>query len=389
MLKLLPPSPLIRSLGPRLATSTLPPAPQILVLARRALGGIKVFWDNVGRDDPRVRLVHYADGPRTGFDTAENVFRINPFDPLAYVYTLLARHLGPVTWDVAVANEGFELDFLAWLSPDRPVAFILHVNHEHSYAPAHRHASRLDLILCVSATGEAFLRSRGLSRVETFRYSTFIPPQPPVAKRRKVVYVGRFEADKNIRETISILQFLERAGYEVAMIGGGTLEPEVRAAFPDERCLVGASRERIFRELAEASFLCHNSYIEGLPIVHSEAIHFGLGVICNYVDKSIHEVLGENAILFSNPAELPARLAAFRFCPPPGPPRINNPTLNRALLDRIVSLPRPAAPRPRVAPASALDRLHRPLLAVLAGRLRRWRWRRRLAAPASPTSAVR
>lgn len=359
------------------------PASQILVLARRALGGIQVFWNNVGRDDPRVRLVHYAFGTRTGFDPAENVFLVDPFDPLARVYELLARHLGPPTWDVAVANEGFELDFLAWLGADRPVCYILHVNHDHGYAPALRHAARLDLVLCVSAAGEAFLRSRGLTRVDTFRYSTFIPPLPPVAKKRKAIYVGRFEADKNIRETISLLKLLERAGYEVAMIGGGSLEPEVRAAFPDGRCIVGASRERIFQELAEASFLCHNSYIEGLPIVHTEAIHFGLGVICNYVDKSMHEVLGENALLCSDPEGLPARLDAFRFRPPPGPARVNNPALNAALLDRLAALPRVSAPRPRFRPPSALDRLRNPLLAALASRLRRWRWNRRTSNRAS------
>lgn len=350
------------------------PMAHILVLARRALGGIKVFWDNVGRDDPRVHVMHYAEGAVTGFDAAENVFRVNPFDPLVRVYALLARHIGSMKWDVAVANEGFELDFLAWLAPERPVCFILHVNHEHSYAPVLRHAVWLDRTFCVSATGEAFLRSRGVERVETFRYSTFIPKRPPIAKRRKVIYVGRFEMDKNIRETIAVLRFLERAGYEVAMIGGGTLEAEVRAAFPDGRCIVDAPRERIFRELAESSFLCHQSYIEGLPIIHTEAIHFGLGIICNYVDKSIHEVVGDNAIFYRDEATLLARMERFVFTPVHGPARVNNPELNATLLDRIVATTRISSTRRRILPCSTLDRLQRPLLADLASRFRRWRW---------------
>ena len=336
---------------------TAPPTRRILVLAKKSLGGIFVFWDNVAGDAANVDVLYYTDGNLTGFDAEAGVFRINRFDPLNHVYGRLRRHLRLDDYDVLVSNEGFELGFFAWLAPVQAVCFIVHVNHQHSYEPAIRYARAVDRFFCVSETGAVYLQARGIANVAAFRYSTFIPPRAEVPKKRKIVYVGRFAADKNIGETISLLKFFQGAGYEVRIIGGGPLEGQVRQAFPGEECLVGASRERIFQELTEAAFLCHNSYVEGLPIIHSEAIHFRLGIVCNYVDKSIYEVTGDNVLLWSDRQELLRRMESFVFQPPPGPARINNPDLNRVFLQDVAALAGTRRRRHRIPPPSVLDRL--------------------------------
>jgi len=356
---------------PRKFTS---PAGRILVLAKKSLGGVFIFCESIARDSANVDVFYYAEGNITGFDAAANVFRINRFDPLVYVYRCLRRQIRFHQYDVLVANEGFELAFLAWAAPVQAICFVVHVNHRHSYEPAIRFADTVDRFYCVSDTGAVYLRARGIRHVTTFRYSTFIPREPDVPKKRKVVYVGRFVADKNIEETISLLKFLQKANYEVCMIGGGNLEARVREAFPGESCLVGATRERIYQELAEASFLCHNSYVEGLPIIHTEAIHFRLGIICNYVDKSIYEVTGENVILWSDRENLLRRMESFVFQLPPAPARINNPELNRLFRQEVAKLAGRELRRGRISPTKLLDRLVCcPARVIRAIRELRWR----------------
>lgn len=355
---------------------TAVPSKRILVIARRTLGGVQVFWENLSRDQPRVNVLHYAYGDTTGFDPEENVFLINRFDSLTRVYGLLKARLDSIGYDLLVANEGFELGFFAWLAPVKPVCFIVHVNHQHSYDAAIRYSTWVDHFHCVSETGAVYLRARGLAPVTPFRYSTFIPEIPEVQKQRKVVYVGRFDPDKNIEETIDLLTFLKKKGYQVAMIGGGPLEAKVRDALCDSEVLVGASRARIFKELSEASFLCHNSYVEGLPIIHTEAIHFRLGIVCNYVDKSIHEVVGKNALLWSDREELVRSMESFTFTPPPRLPRVNSPELNEAFLDVLAATPLLRRDRRSTPPPGLLDRLPN-ALAPLVRSLREWRWNRR------------
>jgi glycosyltransferase involved in cell wall biosynthesis len=364
------------------ATSSLFPAAgpntgRILVLARKSLGGIFVFWDNVARGIADVDVLYYTQGERTGFNASTGEFVVSPFDPLVYVYEQLKRHCEPAHYTVFVANEGFELGFFAWLAPRQPVCFIVHGSHQHSYEPALKYAALVDHFFCVSETAVAYLRARGIAHATFFRYSTFIPSLSTTPKQKKVIYVGRFEADKNISETIELLRFLREHGYAVKMIGGGTLEPEIRMALRPEEVRVGASREEIFRELAEARFLCHNSYVEGLPIIHSEAIHFGLGIICNYVDKSIAEVIGDNLLFSLDRDKLLQRMADFSFRPPSGPPRINNPELNLNFLTAIRSVAARTNERHSEPPASLLDRIaYWPAPSVIR-RVRKWRWNRR------------
>jgi glycosyltransferase involved in cell wall biosynthesis len=345
---------------------------KVLVLAHQALGGISTFCRDVFRDDPHAEVMWYRDGEQTGFDRNSGAFLINRFDKLDHVYRLLREHLELHHFDVLVGNEGFEWGLFSWWAPTQPVCGVVHLNNDHAYTPALRYSPWIDRFFCVSDTSCAYLQARGLRQAETFRYSTFIDVQPSAAKRRKVIYAGRFHADKNLLETARLFRLFKERGYEVRMIGGGPLEAELRALLPND-VLTNVPRERLLREIDEASFLCLNSYIEGLPIVYSEAMHFRLGVICNYVDRSAAEVLGDNFHLNCGDEALCNWMESFRFRPPSGGVRVNDPQRNADFLAAVRGVAKRLPARESRPPDGILDRL--PWLPnALVSRLRHLRW---------------
>ncbi len=345
-------------------------------MVARHVGGVAVFWENMRRQFPDVDVIYFTAGERTYFDESARTLHYNIFEPLTHVYRVLAAHVDASQYDALVANERFELEFFLWTGTARPIVCIVHTNHEHSYATVFRHADRVDHFFCVSETAAAYLRARGVTRISAFRYSTFLDAVPAATKRNRVIYVGRLEPDKNILETLGLFRVFKQHGYEVRMIGVGSLEPEVRAALAPAEVGIGLPRAQVLQELAEARFLCLNSYVEGLPIIFTEAMHFGLGVICNYLDKSGHQVLGANHLLHSTDADLLRRMESFSFSAPPEPRRINNPALNEAFFAEIDAV----VPRPRTAfhAGGVLDRL--PLVPPSVIRsFRAWRMNRRTA----------
>lgn len=344
---------------------------KILVVAHRALGGITTFCRDVFRDDPDAEVVWYRDGERTGVDNESGDFLINRFDKLTHVYRRLAEHLEARTYDVLLGNEGFEWGFFAWLAPDEPACAVVHLNNEHAYKPALKYSRWIDKYFCVSDTACSYLRARHVEHAESFCYATMLDLQPSPAKRRKVIYVGRFHADKNVRETARLFRLFKERGYEVRMIGGGPLETELRTLLPGD-VLTNVPRETVLEEMADASFLCLNSYIEGLPVVYSEAMHFQLGVICNYVDRSAAEVLGENFHVNAGDEALFAWMESFRFRPPAGGVRVNDARLNAEFLDSVRRATKKSPQKCR-APDGLLDRA--PFLPnPLVRRFRSMRW---------------
>lgn len=351
------------------------PGPRVLTMVARHVGGVAVFWENLRRQFPNVDVVHVVAAERTYFDSATRTLHYSVYDPLTHVYRVLAAHVDVARYDVLVANERFELEFYLWTGSARPVVYIVHTNHEHSYNVVFRHAARVDHFFCVSETAAAYLRARGIERVSAFRYSTFLDGTPAATKRQRVVYVGRLEPDKNILETLELFRVFRRHGYEVRMIGVGSLEAEVRAALEPHEVGIGLPRAAVLQELAEARFLCLNSYVEGLPIIFSEAMHFRLGVICNYLDKTGHQVLGANHLLHSTETDLLRRMERFTFTEPPEPRRTNNPELNDVFLAKLAAVTPASRPRAAFAPGSILDRL--PLVPPWIVRsLRAWRMSR-------------
>lgn len=336
-------------------SSTIPS--RVLTMVSRHVGGVAVFWDNLRRQFDGIDVVYFTPDHSTFFDTSTRTLHFNVYDPRAHIYATLARHVSPDDYDVLVANERFELEFFVWSRARRPIVFIVHTNHEHSYSVAFAHANHVDHFFCVSETANAYLKARGIERISPFLYSTFIDAAPALEKRRRVIYVGRLEPDKNILETLELFSIFKRHNYEVRMIGVGSMEAEVRAALEPHEAKIGISRAEVLREMAEARFLCLNSYVEGLPIIFSEAMHFKMGVICNYIDKSAHRVLGANHLLHSTPEALLRHMESFVFESAPEPRRINNPALNETFLQQLNAVRTHDRERPVFKPGGVLDNL--------------------------------
>ncbi|HEY1111497.1 MAG TPA: glycosyltransferase [Opitutaceae bacterium] len=350
--------------------------PRLLTFIAARTGGVGIFWENLCRQFPSIDIVRVAEAERTWFDRTSRTLHVSPFDPLHHVHGLLARELDLTQYDALVANERFELEFFLSRAAGRPVVFIVHGNHPHYYGTVLRYAGHIDRILCVSATAVAYLRAHGVAHAVEFAYSIFVDVPPAPLRRDRVVYVGRFEPDKNIHETFAIFQFLKRQAYEVRLIGVGSLASEIAAQFDPAEVLVGLPREAVLAEMAQARFLCLNSYVEGLPVTYLEARHFQLGVLCSYLDSSMHRVLGANATLCSDLDALLRWMRAFSFQPPASPARVNNPALNDTLLSLIASTPVNTSTLPSPTIGGWLDRTTW-LPPRLVGTLRRARWQAR------------
>lgn len=351
--------------------------PRLLTFIAARTGGVGIFWENLCRQFPSIDVVRVAEAERTWFDQASRTLHISPFDPLYYVHQLLAREIDLGHYEALIANERFELEFFLGSAVRRPVLFIVHGNHPHYYDTVLRYSGHIDRILCVSATAFAYLKARGVTQAVEFAYSISIDLPPAPSRRDRVVYVGRFERDKNIDETLTIFRFLKHHAFEVRLIGVGSLAPEIAAQFAATEVLVGLPREDVLREMAQARFLCLNSYTEGLPVTYLEARHFQLGVLCSYLDSSMHRVLGDNAMLCSDLDAVLRWMRAFSFRPPTTPARVNNPALNEELMALISSTTaRASAPVPVV--GGWLDRATW-LPWRIVGLIRRLRWQRRNA----------
>lgn len=346
---------------------------RILVFARNTVGGVDTFWRNVPGTDPDVDIVRFEPGPLTRFDAERKLLVVDPFEPLVSVYERVARSLPLNGYDCFVANQSFDAGFLAWARPEGSMSFVVHSNHDDSYAPALKYLGAIDHFFCVSETGASYLRTRCGDRVSAFKYAINLPPFPAVSKKRKAVFVGRLEKDKNLAETARIFRMLGAAGYETNFIGDGSQREALQGEFGKASVLSGLPREEVFRQLAEAKFLCLNSYLEGLPIVYFEAMHFGCGVVCSYIDQTIHSVLGGNYILADEDARLLEQMERFVFQAPPAPARTNNPALNEVFLQEIRKVETRSGPRERMQPDSLLDRwLPVPPRWVSAFRRMRW-----------------
>jgi glycosyltransferase involved in cell wall biosynthesis len=348
---------------------------RILVFARNTVGGVDTFWRNVPGDDPDVDIVRFESGTVTKFDADRKLLIMDPFAPLVSVYECLARSLPLGDYRCFVANQSLDAGFLAWARLEGSVSFVVHSNHHDSYAPALKYRNAIDHFFCVSETGASYLRPRCGEHVTAFQYAIDLPEPAAVPKQRKAIYVGRLEADKNLFETARLFRMLGATGYETRFIGDGSLRESLRGEFGAASVLSGLSRDEIFQHFAEAKFLFLNSYLEGLPIVYFEALHFGCGVVCSYIDQTIHSVLGGNYILADQDAGLLKEMERFVFRAPPAPARSNNPALNQAFLHQIRNVPLRLGPRESTQPDSLLDR-RLPVPPSLISAFRRMRWRR-------------
>ena len=190
--------------------------------------------------------------------------------------------------------------------------------------------------------------------------------------------MGRFVPDKNLKETIELFSYLKKNGMEVVFLGYGQMEGNMKMQINTGEVLVNPDKDTLYRTMSESKFLCLLSYMEGLPVVYIEAMYFGLGVICNYVDRSIAEVLGENYIFACEPAAMLQKLQEFKFQPTPGVNRANNRKLNEELVKRFQAVSARSTPAKARPPGNTMDRLvFCPAWLVRTIRKLRWKLRRR------------
>ncbi len=115
------------------------------------------------------------------------------------------------------------------------------------------------------------------------------PPAPPASVRpqRHLIFVGRFNPQKNAPFLIEALARLMPQNWRMTMIGDGPEMPQVRAllarhdlagrvALPGWR-----TGEEVRRTLQDADILCLPSLSEGMPVAAVEALAHGLAIVAS------------------------------------------------------------------------------------------------------------
>lgn len=197
---------------------------KVLSLVKKATGGVTTIWECLAKDSSEIETVYFEPGERTFFCPETRTLDYHPYDPLNLIYSVLQREIKLEEYRVAIANDEFGLSFLASRPRRPPVAFVVHLNHDYWYRPALNYAEFIDHYFCVSKQAESYLRSRGLESVSAIKYSVSLPWPVIREKRNRVVFVGRFVPDKNLKETIELFSYLKKNGMEVVFLGYGQME---------------------------------------------------------------------------------------------------------------------------------------------------------------------
>ena len=124
---------------------------------------------------------------------------------------------------------------------------------------------------------------------------------------RCVGFLGRMEYQKDPLLFVAAMQMLVRQGYHAKMIGGGSLEGEVRDLLVrygidnHVRMLGHLGREDALREIAEVGSILFTSRWEGMPIAVMEAMNMRIPVVAPSVG-GIPEIIddGVSGILVKN-----------------------------------------------------------------------------------------
>ena len=298
------------------------------------------------------------------------------FSPKARVFKLLKRYIDSSFANVSVfvANEEFDLEFLNWLKPPQAIAYIAHVNGDHSYKAAIRFKSIVDAFYTVAAPAENYLRCRGLSPVNQINYSINLPLLPLPKKEDIVVYLGRFACDKNIAETAKHLEYFRSQGFRSIWVGDGPEKDQIQRISKCE-IISGISRNDLYQLLARARFLILNSYLEGLPVILFECINYQVMPILSYVDSSCDEILQGSYILASrNPAATYKSAISASLSFPASHPRINSPVVNHSLVSIFLSVTANQSGRIYKRDTSLLDRFQSRFLSSCVAWSRKTRW---------------
>jgi len=207
---------------------------------------------------------------------------------------------------------------LIWKRIDVPIVYTAH----HTYRQAHARGSikrllagvearsyrRAVMVLPVSRSTANSLLEMGIpaSRIEVLPNGVDTIDVPGVEHEEgRVLFVGRLEREKGVLDALSVFQGLVETvpGMRAVVVGGGSLESEVRraAAASGRRVeyLGSLDRAALHREYARAAVVMMPSRFEGLGMVALEAQSAGTPVVGYDVDGLRDAVRGGGVLVAS------------------------------------------------------------------------------------------
>lgn len=132
------------------------------------------------------------------------------------------------------------------------------------------------------------------------------PPPAEIARPPHLVFVGRFNPQKQPQFLVDVLALMRDLPWRLTMIGDGPLMPavQVRVAqvnLQDRVTLAGwRTSAEVQATLAKADLLCMPSMSEGMPVAAVEALKHGLAILASRI-PGVRDVVDEgvNGLLAS------------------------------------------------------------------------------------------
>ena len=175
-----------------------------------------------------------------------------------------------------------------------------------------------DRIICVSEDERRWALKAGISAQRCTVVLSGIPSAPAPGPRhwqrkRRVLFVGRFDHQKGFDTYLEVLRLLDGQA-EGLVAGAPSVGKHSDFVVPNNVTLLGwCSRERVAKLYQEVDILLMPSRFEGLPMVALEAMRAGLPIFA-LATGPLPEVLEDSVSgrLFQNPRQIADAIAAVR-----------------------------------------------------------------------------
>jgi glycosyltransferase involved in cell wall biosynthesis len=145
------------------------------------------------------------------------------------------------------------------------------------------------------------------------------PPPEIVRSERRLVFLGRFNPQKNPDFLIRALAGAKNVKWKLTMIGDGPLMPQVRAEIARHgledrvQCAGWLAADEVHRILRESDILCLPSTSEGMPVAAIEALRGGLAIVASNI-PGVLDVVEDGVNGFLPPCgDEPAFVAKLRL----------------------------------------------------------------------------